>query len=110
MQVLSDPTHDTHYKDQGKNVYVSKHEIITLLVELINSLTQMKNFRLFPNQEFAYDNFQSDENNEVLLKGRKGETACYLQFSFSHIVFKRLLLQTGNNKGLFGKKLSIVSV
>ena len=34
----------------------------------------------------------------------KGEIAHYEQlFSFSHIVFKRLVLETHKNKGLFGK-------
>ena len=42
----------------------------------------------------------------------KGEVARYEQFllvtsnfSFSHIVFKRLVLQTCKNQGLFGKGL-----
>ena len=37
----------------------------------------------------------------------KGEIACYEQFSFSHSVFKRLVLQTCKNKGLFGKGLTL---
>ena len=36
----------------------------------------------------------------------KGEIACYTNFSFSLIVFKRLILQTHKNKGLFGKGLT----
>ena len=30
-------------------------------------------------------------------------------FSFSHTVFKRLLVQTRKNKGLFGKRLKVIS-
>ena len=36
----------------------------------------------------------------------KGEIACYEQFSFSHNVFKSLVLQTRKNQGLFGKGLT----
>ena len=36
-------------------------------------------------------------------KGRKEEIAC--NFSVSHSVFKRLVLKTHKNKGLFGKGL-----
>ena len=35
----------------------------------------------------------------------KGEIARYGNFSFSHSVFKRLVLQTCKNQGLFGKGL-----
>ena len=38
----------------------------------------------------------------------KGEIARY-NFSFSHSVFKRLVLQTRKNQGLFGKGLSPIS-
>ena len=38
----------------------------------------------------------------------KGEIARYEQFSFFHSVFKRLVLQTRKNQGLFGKGLSNV--
>ena len=36
----------------------------------------------------------------------KGEFARYEQFIISHTVFKRLLMQTHKNLGLFGKGLS----
>ena len=36
----------------------------------------------------------------------KGEIARYEQFLLSHIVFKRFVLQTRKNRGLFGKGLS----
>ena len=37
----------------------------------------------------------------------KGEIACYEHFSFSCSVFKRLILQTCKNRGLYGKGLSL---
>ena len=70
-------------------------------------------------KEFADNNFKFNE------KGRqfstpvgntmgKGEIACYDQFllvtsnfSFSHSVFKRLVMQTRKNQGLFGKGLNL---
>ena len=36
----------------------------------------------------------------------KGEIARYEQFLFSHSVFKRSVLQTRKNRGLFGKGLT----
>ena len=64
----------------------------------------MTNFRLF--QEFADDNFEFDENGIKFSKWAentvlKGES----NFSFSRSVFKRLLLKTRKNQGLFGKGL-----
>ena len=38
----------------------------------------------------------------------KGEIAHYEQFLLSHSVFKRLVLQTHKNQGLFGKGLNRV--
>ena len=37
----------------------------------------------------------------------KEEIARYEQFFFSHSVFKRLILQTHKNQGLFGKGLNV---
>ena len=39
----------------------------------------------------------------------KGENAGYQYFSFSHNVFKRLLSQSRENPGLFGKDLNYFS-
>ena len=39
----------------------------------------------------------------------KGEVACYELFSFSRSVFKRLVLQTHKNQGLFGEQLTLYS-
>ena len=77
-------------------------------------------------KELADDNFKFDENGRKLSKRveytmRKGEIACYKSFktlwekekllvtsnfSFSHSVFKRLLLQTRKDQGLFWKGLT----
>ena len=62
-------------------------------------------------KEFAGDNFKCDENGRKfseLVENTvgKGEIARYKQFLLSHSVFKRLILQTRKNQGLFGKGLS----
>ena len=53
--------------------------------------------------KFADDNFKFDEISVQLSKGRKH---CTRNFSFSRSVFKRLVLQTCKNQGLFGKGLN----
>ena len=40
----------------------------------------------------------------------KGEIPHHEQFSFSHSVFKTLILQTRKNQGLFGKGLKSVMI
>ena len=69
-------------------------------------------------KEFADDNFKFDENGRMLFKREenteeKGEIAHYEQFllitsnfSFSRSVFKRPVLQTRENQGLFVKGLN----
>ena len=67
-------------------------------------------------KELANDNFKFDENGKKLFKRvrntvGKGEISLLLvmsNFSFSHSVFKRLLLQTLKNQGLFGKGLKLL--
>ena len=61
---------------------------------------------------FADDNLTIDENDRKDLQINentvgKGEIARYEQFSFPHSVFQRLVLQTCENQGLFGKGLII---
>ena len=63
-------------------------------------------------QEFADDNFKLDENGRKFAKKvgntvGKGEIARYEQFLLSHIVFKRIVLQTCKNQALFGKGLTL---
>ena len=50
-------------------------------------------------KEFADDNITSDEN------GEKEKSFVTNNFSFSHSVFRRLVLQMRKNQGLFGKGL-----
>ena len=62
-------------------------------------------------KEFADDNFEFYENGGNLSKrventAGKGEIACY-NFFFFHSVFKRLVLQTCKNQGLFEKGLRL---
>ena len=62
-------------------------------------------------KEFAGDNFEFDTKGRKVSKRvennvEKGEIARDEQFLlFSHSVFKRLVLQTRKNQGLFGKGL-----
>ena len=62
-------------------------------------------------REFADDNFRFDENGRKFSKrtenvvGKKEKLIVTSNFSFSQSVFKRLVLQTHKNKGLFGKGL-----
>ena len=61
-------------------------------------------------KEFADDNFKFDENGRKFSKQventvGKGEIR-HEQFLLSHSVFKRLVLQTRKNQGLFGKGLT----
>ena len=61
---------------------------------------------------FTEDNFKFEENGRkfsiwVEISGGKGEIAGYEQFSFSHSVLKRLVLQPRKNQSLFGKGLNI---
>ena len=59
---------------------------------------------------FADDNYKFDENGRkfprwVQNTSGKGKIAHNEQFSFSRSFFKRLVLQTSENQGLFGKGL-----
>ena len=61
-------------------------------------------------KEFADDNFKFDENGRKFSKRLentvgKEKLPVMSNFSFSYSVFKRLVLQTHKNQGLFGKGL-----
>ena len=65
-------------------------------------------------KQFADDNLKFSANGRKVFKqventAGKGEIARYAgsNFSFSHIVFKGLVLQTLKNQGLFGRGLNI---
>ena len=64
--------------------------------------------------EFADDNSKFDENGRKIFKGientvGKGEIARYEQFLLFPHCFKRLVLQTCKNQGLFGKRLTFTT-
>ena len=65
-------------------------------------------------KEFADDNFRFDKNCRAFTKKKHGfkktlrekeKLLMISNFSFSHSVFKRLVLQTSKNKSLSGKRL-----
>ena len=78
-----------------------------------------EHFNPFPNyiflnssklKEFVDDNFKFDEcggkfSKRVENTVGKGGVACYERFLLFHSVFKRLVLQTRKNQGLFGRGL-----
>ena len=59
-------------------------------------------------KEFADNNLRFDENGSKMVEKTvgKGEIACAEQFSPFPSVFKRLVLQTRKNQGLFGKPIT----
>ena len=70
------------------------------------TLSQTTNFRLV--QELPDDNFKFDKNGKKGVENivGKGEIAHDDQFLlFPHSIFKRLVLQTRKNQGLFGRRL-----
>ena len=63
-------------------------------------------------KEFADDNSKFNENGGKVSKrventGEKEKLLVTSNFSFSHSVFKRLVLQTRENQSLFGKGLNL---
>ena len=76
----------------------------------------MTNFKRFKTQRVADDNFKLDENGRKLSKWVENtgllktpweneKLLVTSNFSFSHGVFKRPVLQTRKNQGVFGKGL-----
>ena len=64
----------------------------------------------FVDKMFVDDNFKFDENGRECSKRLEktlGKGKLMSNFSFSHSVFKRLVLQTHKNKGMFSKGLSL---
>ena len=62
----------------------------------------MTNFRLFQSED---NNFKFDKNGREKTLQEKEKLLVTSNFSFSHNIFKRLVLQTCKNQGLFGKGL-----
>ena len=73
---------------------------------MLLTLSQTTNFRLF---QTGNNNSKFDENSEKVPKGKKTEWEKEKLLIMSncsfHSVFKILVLQTLENKGLFGKRL-----
>ena len=76
---------------------------------MLNTFPNDKFFNL-PNWKFADDNSNFDENDRKFLKCVENidmeKLLVTSNFSFSHSVFKRYVLQTCKNQGLFGKGLT----
>ena len=84
-----------------------------------------KGFKHFPNKqildspkrkEFADDNFKFYVNGRKFSKwvenivGEKEKLLVTSNYSFSHSVFKRLVLKAHRNKGLFGKGFTLCKI
>ena len=72
---------------------------------LLITLSQMTNFKLFQIERVYRRQFKFIENGRKFSKRventvGKGVTS---NFTFSHSVFQRLVLETGKNTGMFGK-------
>ena len=79
-----------------------------LFPRFFSTLFQTTNCNSSKLKELADNNSRFEENGGKFYKRvekavGKGEIACKEQSPFSHSVFKRLVLQTHKNKGLFGK-------
>ena len=77
------------------------------------TLSQTTNFRLFWFERLCRQRFQIWRiRQKVLQRGRKAlwekeKLLVTSNFFFSHSVFKRLILQTRKNQGLFGKEFKV---
>ena len=75
--------------------------------------SQTTNFRLFQTEKLADDNLKFDKNGRKFFNrientvGKEDITRKMSNFSFSHSIFKRLILQTRKNQGLFGKGINV---
>ena len=78
------------------------------------TLSETTNFRPFQNEkEFADNNFKFDGNARKFFKWLentvgKGEIDRYEQFHLFPQCFRRVVLQTRKNQGLFGKGLILI--
>ena len=94
------------------SIFSFSHNVFLPIPKAISVLTlsQTINFIL---KEFADNNLKFDENGRKFLTQventvEKGEIARYEQFLlFPHSVFKRLVLQTRENQGLFGERVML---
>ena len=87
------------------------HVYLRKVVEVLTHSQIEKNLDSSKLFEFADDNFKFDENGGKLSRrventGKRRKVLITSSFSFSYSVFKRLVLQTRKNKGLFEKGLN----
>ena len=85
----------------------------SLYFQSLLTLSQTTNFRIFQTERFTDDDFKFDEYGRKFSKwventGEKEKFLVTSNFSFSHSVFKRIVLQTRKNQGLFGKGLIFI--
>ena len=79
------------------------------------TLSQTTSFRLSKLREFADDNLKFDKNGKKFSKRventkEKEKLLVTNNFSFSHSVFKRVILQTRKNQGLLRKDQGSIHV
>ena len=75
-------------------------------LQLAFKLVQFK-ILLCADNNFRFDEYGRKFSKQIENTAGKAEIARNEQFSFSHSVFKRLVLQTCKNQGLFGKGLRV---
>ena len=73
------------------------------------TLSQTTNFGLFQTERVCRHNFKFEENGRKIYKKGRKHCGKRRNCSFSRSVFKRLLLQTPKNQGLFGKGLKTLT-
>ena len=80
------------------------------LGKIVSRMTKFKS-KLFQTERVSGLHFEFDKNGGQFSKGsktswEKEQLLVTSNFSFSHSVFKRIVLQTRKNQGLLGKSLS----
>ena len=93
-------------------LFIRTYLVIFLANSFPLTLSQTTNFRLFQTEKLCRRQFQifitiaESSPNGYKTLWEKEKLLVTSSFSFSHSVFKRLVLQTRKSKGLFGKGLT----
>ena len=95
-----------------KTLLKKEHMVFYSLRKFLSPFSPFPNNKILDSsklKKFADDNFKLDDNGIKFSKQventvGKGEITCYEQFLLFHSVFRRLVLQTRKNQGLFGKR------
>ena len=90
-------------------LFLNKCILATMRVHIHQTFltfSQMTNFRLVQIERVCRRQFQFYFKWQKDLQTGRNYYGKRRNFSFSHSVFKRLVLQTGKNQGLFGKGLT----